>query len=138
MAFNAFEVMRQSRKGDLPVTSADPLPEMPAYEAINNMDRLICLVVASLFQRKKGMDKTHLHDPRNAGVAATARESALVCSKLERIGVSLERQWSSKIWSELIACTSQERVESFCRSSLMNPSVEWRVILTEYVDSEAE
>lgn len=137
MAFNAFQVMREAKKGGQPVRPADPVPEMTVEQAVNCMDRLFCLVIASLMQRKKGMDKTHLHDARNSGVANEAREAALVCARWERTGIEMRRDFSRQIWAELITFTSLERVQLFCQSPMMAPSVLWRVILTEVSDVEA-
>lgn len=136
MSFNAFEVMRQSRTGRPPERAADPVPTMTIEEAVHKMDRLCCLVIASSLQRKNGAQKTHLHDSKNAGVMEEARDAALCCAKWERTGMQMSRSYNASNWKELIALTSSQEVEKFCSTSMMNPSILWRIILAEVVEVE--
>lgn len=136
MSFNAFQVMRDSKKGGSPVRPADPLPEMTVEEAVDHLDRFTCLILSSLMQRKQGADKTYLHDPRNAGAGTRAREAASCCAKWERTGAEMKRNFSSETWKELIQFTSLERVQLLCQSPLLSPSVLWRLVLTETINPE--
>jgi len=132
MAFDAFEIMR-NRVSKMP--SALPVAEkgidINPDNAVMLMDRFLCLIIASGYQKKSGQPVTHLHEPANKRAISDAKRAAMMISQWEKKGIVAKRTFSIHTWRECVACISVDQLQSFCESPLMHPSVLWRIILAE-------
>lgn len=126
-AFNVFDVMKKSPPRQKGETSSF----MSIAEAIDTMDKLASILIASNIQWKTGNQRTFAHSSDMKSINENARKAALFIYSEEQKGSLLIREFSAECWSELIAITSVAEVQSFCQSTSMNPSVLCRIILTE-------
>lgn len=134
MSFDVFTLMKNREK----LTAFDQiLADEEHRDFIQDMDRFVCLVIVSAMQRQSGQANLALSDPANADVAKNARNAAVKLSQSEKAAnLGFNRIFSVEIWKELIELTTFSKVQSFCNSSFMHPSVLWRVILTEELNEE--
>lgn len=139
MAFDAFEVMRNRvSKVSFPVPAVEAHADVTPETAVVLMDRFLCLIIASGYQKKSGQPVTHLHEPANKQVIADAKRAASLISQWEKKGIVAKRTFSIHTWQECVAFISIDQLQSFCESPLMHPSVLWRIILAEKtVDAQA-
>ena len=125
MSFNAFDIIRRKSAGaDIPA-----IKELSAQEAINALDRFVCLVLASNARYRAGDHGTYFSEPENKDVFAHAQRAAETLQRMEKSGQQPRRVFSEKSWAEWIAMTSLEEVMSFTECDAMRPELLWKVIL---------
>lgn len=139
MAFDAFEVMRNRvSKVPSPTSVGEGRLDITPDNAVMLMDRFLCLIIASGYQKKSGQSVTHLHEPASKQAIADAKRAALMISQWEKKGIFAKRTFNIDTWRECVAFISTDQLQSFCESPLMHPSVLWRIILAEKaVDAQA-
>lgn len=125
MTFNAFDIIRRkSATADIPV-----MKELSGEEAINALDRFVCLVLASNAQHQAGERNTYFSDPSNKEVFPEAQRAAETLRRMERTGQQARRVFSDECWREWIAVRSYAEVLAFCECDSMRPELLWKIIL---------
>ena len=107
MAFDAFEVMRNRvSKVSFPVPAVEAHADVTPETAVVLMDRFLCLIIASGYQKKSGQPVTHLHEPANKQVIVDAKRAASLISQWEKKGIVAKRTFSIHTWQECVAFIS--------------------------------
>lgn len=107
---------------------------MTAEEAIQKMDRLFAMVIASQIRKDRGMSPLGFSRDENMRILEEAKRGAKVVHALERGGNTLCRIFSAEHWKFLVDCTSLDDAQNFASSAFMNPSVCVRIILSMTIE----
>ena len=103
-------------------------------EAIQKMDRLFAVVIASQIRKDRGMPSLGFNRDDSMLILEEAKRGARMIHSLERGGNALPRIFSVEHWKPLIDCTTLDDAQNFANSAFMNPSVCVRIILSMTIE----